>query len=236
MTTETLRRDWILFRRDWILHRRALLAAALIFAAFQVYFVIVANNPKLWLVFTCIYISFLTVIPLNREGKFRALAWSCTLPLTRANLARGRYVTAWTLASGLFLVAVVLAALVPGSKLSATMFLDPNYLLLAAAVTTFIIAQLLPFTIRFGLMGILIVLVVLQIFGALMFLTAEATGGVTIIEGGIGAAVRALADGAATLRETLSVPVFNLALLLALALVNWVSYNISVAIFRRREL
>lgn len=232
MTTETLRRDWILLRRDWILHRRALLPAALIFATFQVYFVIVANHPTLWLVLTCIYMSFLTVIPLNRDGKFRALAWSCTLPVTRADLARGHYMTAWTLAAGLFLVALALAAFVPGTKLSAAMFLNPNRLLLAAGITAFILALLLPFTIRFGLIGILLVLVVLQIVGAVTFVVAETTGSMDIVEGRVGAAFRALADGAAELPEILSIPVF----LLALVLVNWASYKIAVALFRRRDL
>jgi hypothetical protein len=236
MMTELLHRDWILLRRDLILHRRALLPAVLVFAAFQVYFVIVANHATLWLVFTCIWMTFLTVVPLNRDDKFGTLAWSCTLPVSRADLVRGYYVTAWALVAGMFVVALCLAAFVPGSKLSGLMLLDPDRLLLAAGITTFILALLLPFTIRFGFMGVLMLLVVLQIIGAAMFVVAKTTGSMDAVEGGIGAAFRALASGVAALRETLPLTVFQLVMLLALVLVNWASFRISLALFRRREL
>ncbi|UCC73733.1 MAG: ABC-2 transporter permease [Gemmatimonadota bacterium] len=236
MTTDMLRQDWIQLRRDFILHRRALLPAVLIFAAFQVYMVIVINQPLFWLVFTCVYLSFLTVIPLSRDDRFAAAAWSCTLPVTRADLVRGRYLTVWALAVGIFVMVLGLAAFVPGSRLAPAMFLDPDRLLLAAGVTTFIIALLLPFTTKFGLMGVMLMLVVLQIIGAGTFVVAKTTGSQDGVEGGVASVFRALTAGIAALRETLSVPVFQLALLLTLVLVNWVSYRIALAIFRRRDL
>ncbi|KPK79784.1 MAG: hypothetical protein AMS25_11405 [Gemmatimonas sp. SM23_52] len=231
-----LRQDWILLRRDLILHRRALVAVALIHAAFQVYFVIRVNHPTLWLVFTCIYVSFLTVMPLNREDRFGTLAWSCTLPVSRADLVRGYYLTAWALLVGSFVVALGLAAFVPGSKLSALMFLSPDRLLLAAGITTFLIALLLPFTIRFGFMGVVLVLAVLQIVGALTLMVGVTTGRMGNVESAVGGAIRALAAGITALRHMLSTPVFRLALLAALVLVNWISYRFASAILRRRDL
>lgn len=236
MSTEAIRRDWIQLRRDLILHRRALLPSVLVFAAFQVYFVIVANHATLWLVFTCIWMAFITVVPLNRDDKFGTRAWSCTLPVTRADVVRGYYVTAWALVTGMFAVALALAAFVPRSKLSALMFLYPDRLLLVGGVCTFILALLLPFTIRFGFMGVLFLLVVLQILGAVTFVVSKATGSMDSVEGGIGAAFRTLAGGVVGLREALPLPVFHLALLLVLALVNWASYRISLTLFRRLDL
>jgi len=236
MTANGLRQDWLQLRRDLILHRRALLPAALIFAAFQVYFVIAIQHPTLWLVFTCVYLSFFTVIPPNRDDRFGATAWSCTLPLSRADVVRGRYVTGWALAAALFVTALALATFVPGSKIPPAVFMDPDRLLLAAAVATFIIALLLPFALRFGFIGVMLVAVALQIAAALLFVVAKITGGQNSVEGGIAAAFRALAAGVAALRATLSVPVFQLTLLLTLVLVNWLSYRFSVALFRRRDL
>jgi hypothetical protein len=236
MTTELLKRDWILLRRDAILHWRTMLPAALIFAAFQVYFVMVVNQAKLWLVLACVYIAFLSVVPINRDDKMGTVAWSCTLPVTRADLVRGRYVTAWALVFSLFAVAFALAAFVPGSNLSLPDFLAPNRLLLVAGVCTFVLAGLIPFTIQFGFMGVLLMMVVLQIAGALLFVVAKATGGQNSVEGGIASFFQALGAGLVALRETLSAPVFQLVLLLALVLINWASYRISVALFRRRDL
>jgi hypothetical protein len=236
MTTELLHRDWILLRRDLILHRRALLPSVLIFAAFQVYFVMVVNQATLWLIFTCIWMTFITVVPLNREDKFGTREWSCTLPVSRADLMRGHYVTAWATVVGMFVVALALAALVPGSRLSVGMLLSPDRLLLAGGITTFILALLLPFTVRFGFMGVMMLLVVLQILGAAMFVVAKTTGNMDAVEGGIAAPFRALASGVVALRETLPLIAFQLAMLLVLILVNWASYRISLAHFRRRDL
>ena len=233
MMTELLRRDWIPLRRDLILHRRTLVVATLIYTAFQAWFVTGVNSPTAWLVLNCIYMSVFTVVPLNLDEKSGTLPWLCTLPVTRADLVRGRYVTAWALVVGLYIVALGLAAFVPGSQLSPLSLLEPDRLLLAAGITTFIVAMLLPFTIRFGFMGVLLTLVVVQVFGGVMFVVVKITGGG--VGGGIASAFAGLRHGIVALRETLSVPVFQLALLALLVLVNWASYRASVALFRQRE-
>ncbi len=107
-----------LLQRDWFLHRRALLTVILIFSAFEVYFVLVANHPRTWLVFTCIYISFFVIVPMTRDDKFRALAWTGSLPVTRADLVRARYVGSWVIVALAFLTVLALAALLPGSKIA----------------------------------------------------------------------------------------------------------------------
>ena len=42
-----------------------------------------------WLVMATLYVAFLTVALFAREDKFRADAWSGTLPVTRLQLVRG---------------------------------------------------------------------------------------------------------------------------------------------------
>jgi ABC-type transport system involved in multi-copper enzyme maturation permease subunit len=236
MNTESLRRDGWLLRRDAILHWRSMLPAVLFFTAFQGYFVMVVNQPKMWLVLACVYATFLTAIPINRDDKMGTVAWSCTLPVTRADVVRGRYLTAWALVVSLFAVNFALAAFLPGSRLDLPDYLAPDRLLLVAGVCTFILAWLIPFTIQFGFMGVMLMLVVLQIAGALLFVVAKLTGGQNTVEGGIASFFGGLSDGLVALRETLSAPLFQLAMLAAMLLVNWVSYRISVALFRRREL
>jgi len=231
--TELIRRDWIPLRRDLILHRRTLLLVLLIYAVYQAWFVREVNNPTPWLVFNCIYLAFITVVPLTVDEKTGTLPWLCTLPLTRVDLVRGRYVTAWAMVAGMYTVSLGLAAFVPGSDISPVWMLKADSLLLAAGITTFIVAMLLPFTIRFGFMGVLLTLIVVQVFGGVMFVVVKITGGG--VGGGIASAFAGLRHGIVALRETLSVPVFQLALLALLVLVNWASYRASVALFRRRE-
>jgi hypothetical protein len=224
-----------LLRRDWLLHRRALLTVIAIFAAFEVYLVLVVNHPRSWLVFTCIYVSFFAVVPMTRDDKFRAFAWSGTLPVTRADLVRARYLGSWVIVALAFLVALALAAFLPGSNLASVTPLDPGSLLIAATVITIIFFLVIPFTIRFGLMGVFIGLAVIQLLGAAILVVAVATGSMQHVEGGVAAIFRPPIAAVAAIRDSLPRAVFNVAALLALVLVNWVGYRLALALFRRRE-
>jgi hypothetical protein len=236
MVTDALRRDWIMLRRDAILYWRALVTAILIYTAFQAYFVARVSHPTVWMVCTSVYVSFITVIPLTIEDRFRTAAWTCTLPLTRAEIVRGRYVTSWTLVVGLFLVALALAALMPGSAVPPSALLTPDRLLIAGGVITVILLAVLPFTIRFGFMGVMLGLVTLQIAGAVFFVVAKVTGHMGGVEGAIGGAFRFLTAWISMLRERLPLPLFRVVMLAVLILVNWAGYRGAVAAFRRREL
>jgi hypothetical protein len=236
MTTELFRRDWILLRRDLILTWRVMLPSILFYTAFQVWIVREINHPTLWLVFICVYMTFLTVIPINVDDKAGTNAWSCTLPVTRADLVRGRYVTAWALIALMFTLAILVATFVPGSKLSAEMILNPNSLLLTMGIATFILAPLIPFTLKFGMMGVMLMLVVFQVLGAGLFVVARLTGAMDAVEGGIAAPFRVVIGGVTAFRDNLPALAFQLVVLAALVLVNAASYRFALAIFRRKEL
>lgn len=224
-----------LLRRDWFLHRRALLTVILIFSAFEIYFVLVANQPRVWLVFTCIYISFFVIVPLTRDDKFRALAWAATLPVTRADLVRARYVASWVIVAVAFLEVLLLAVFLPGSKLAPALPVDPRSLLSAATVVTIIFLLVIPFTVRFGLIGIFIGLAALQLVGAGLFVFASATGNFEAVEGGVASVFKPPIAAVAAIRNSLPDLAFNLAAVLALVLINWIGYRLALALFRRRE-
>ena len=60
----------------------------------------------------------------------------------------------------------LLAAVVPGSEVLVTEVFDPWTLLIAATATTLIFAWVLPFTIRFGMFGLIVFLIGAQLLGA----------------------------------------------------------------------
>ena len=66
--TELIRLDWIALRRDLILHRRTLVLVAVIYTAFQAWFITEISSTTAWLVLNCIYMAVLTVVPLTIEG------------------------------------------------------------------------------------------------------------------------------------------------------------------------
>ena len=217
--------------------RRALVAIVGIYLAFEAYFVCRISSPRHYLVFASIYASFLTLTLFLREDKFHAAAWSCTLPVSRRDLVRARFLCAWILVAGNLTLALVLAALMPWSAVRVAAALDPATLFLAAAAVTIVLALMLPFAIRFGLLGVMIFLVGIQILGSAALLVAVNTRGSPHASRGlIAGGIEALTEDLVTLRNLLSPPGFYLAVAVALMIVNWLGYRLAVALFRRREL
>ena len=222
--------------REWILTRRSLLLLVCIFVFFQAYFVCRATSPRQFLAFASIYASFLSLTLFLREDKFHATSWSCTLPIFRRDLVRARFLGAWLLVTGMLVLAFILAGLMPGSRVRVAAIFDPATLFLTAAAITIILALMLPFAIRFGLLGVMIFLIAFQMIGSIVLLIAVKTSSRPqpsrgVLSGGI----EALKDGLVTLQDLLSPPAFYLALALVLILVNWLGLRLAVELFRRRE-
>jgi hypothetical protein len=226
-----------LLLREWILVRRALLAFVGIYLAFQAYFACRASSPRQYLVFASIYAAFLTLPLFLREEKFRATAWSCSMPVSRQDLVRARYLGAWIFVAVVLALALILAGVMPGSRVHVPAVLDPSTLLQTLAVVTVILALMFPFTIRFGALGVMIFLVGIQMLGAVVLLIAVKTGGGSgASKGLLSGGVAALGSGMAALRDLMGPAGFNAAAALCLLLANWLGYRLAVAMFRRREL
>jgi hypothetical protein len=225
-----------LLMREWILMRRALLLLIGIYTFFQAYFVCRVDSAREWLVFAAVYASFLSLTLFLREDKFHATAWSCTLPIRRQDLVQARFLASWILVSGALALGLILAVVMPGSQVQIAAVFDPSTLLLAAAVVTVILALMLPFAIRFGLIGVIIFLVGIQVLGTVVLLIAVNTSArARPARGLLSGGMEALTDGLVGLREFLSPPGFYLVVALALILVNWLGFRLAVALFRRRE-
>lgn len=226
-----------LLHREWVLNRTTLLLMAGIFGAFEIFSATSVDSARAWIVMATLYAAFLTVALFVREDKFRATAWTCTLPVTRVELVRARFVAAWLMVVVALSGATVLAAIVPGGSVPVVELLDLSTLLIVATVATLIFAWVLPFTIRFGMLGIMLFLVVGQLAGATLLLVGSTinrrSGG-----GGrpIRAALGAIGDGLVSIREVLSPPLFAVAVVLTLIAVNWLAYRFSAYLFGRREL
>jgi len=226
-----------LILRDWTLHRRALLPMMAIFAVFQVYFVLRVDSTTFWLVFTCLYAMGLTIMPFAREDKFGSAAWTCTLPVTRAQIIGARFVEAWLLALAWIALSTLIAALIPGSNIAVESLAEPATILLAVTIITVILSLLLPFTIRFGILGVLIVGVAAQILGTVVLLVLVLTGGRRSAGGDpIGSAIGAIGSGITLVHGALPPVAFYLLAFATLAALHWASYRSAVVLFNRKEL
>lgn len=225
-----------LLMREWILTRRALLAVVGIYLAFEAYFVCRVSSPRQFLIFAAVYASFLTLTLFLREDRFHATAWTCSLPMSRRDLVQARFLGAWLWVAGSLFLALVLAAVMPGSVVWVAAVLDPATLLLAATAATVVLALMLPFAIRFGLLGVMIFLVCTQLLGSAVLVIAVYSRGRPPSEGIITGGMEALTEGLVAMRGFLSPAVFYLATAAVLIAVNWLGYRLALAMFRRREL
>ena len=223
-----------LLRRDLLLHGRMLLVSYSLFLAFQVYLLLRMDSDRLWAVSATLYASFLAITVFAREDKFRSSSWTCTLPVTRSQIVRARFVGAWILVVGAMAAGTTLAAVLPGSLVAPAGILEPSALLLVAVVITLVLSMMLPFLIRFGLVGMLVFLVGAQVLGAGLLVFAIVTGGRG--RNGIRFVFSAVRNGVLALHEALPAPLFYAVVIAALVAANWTGFRLAVFLFRRREL
>lgn len=226
-----------LLLREWTLNRRVTLISFGIFGVFQVYTVLNNDSPRSWMIFATIYASFLASVIYLREDKFRATAWSCALPVTRLEIVRARFIGSWIAVLLALVAALGIVAFVPGSKVSVAGILEPSTLLIAGSVVTFVLVFMLPFTMRFGFLGVMIFLVGSQVLAVVvLLLTVVLRRGRSDKSGPIGAVFSTVTDGVLALRDGLSPGLFSVLAVVFLILVNWAGYRLAVFLFQRREL
>jgi len=225
-----LRRLWL---RDVLLHGRALLISYGLFGAFQVYAVLRVHSPRAWMVFTGIYAATLTMVLFAREDKFGSNAWTCTLPVSRRQLVRARFIGAWLLVAAALGFGAILAAVLPGSQVRVPDLLEPDTLLLAATAISLALTLILPFLIRFGLLGLIVFLLAGQVLGtAMLFLALLVRSG----GAGLRGAIAAVSGAVHAFHAAVPPGLYELLVLGLLVAFNWAGYRLSARLFARREL
>jgi ABC-type transport system involved in multi-copper enzyme maturation permease subunit len=219
-------------RKDLIMNRNALVANLLIMSAVLVFMSSWEEGASVgaFAFFAGIMMAFVPVMVVTREDKFKAMALGCSLPVTRETIVRSRYALAVGSSALGVLLALSLGSLVPTSELSAAELFRPGVVFQALSITTIVIAILLPFTLRFGALGLILVLGASQVLGivALTFVKMTESSADRRL---IGTIIQTVRD----VHGRLGDPGFYLLLVGFLAAALLVSYGISVWVFRRRE-
>jgi ABC-type transport system involved in multi-copper enzyme maturation permease subunit len=187
--------------------------------------------PGSFAFFCGIMMAFIPAMVVTREDKYKAMALGCSLPVTRKTIVRSRYLLA--VGSAVFGVffAFLLGSFVPTTRLGPDVLFRLPIVLQALSVTILVISVLLPFTLRFGAMGLILVLAGFQVLGVVALTVVKIT------ESSVD---KRLIDGIIeTVREIhawAGPEGFYLLLLVFLMAVVAVSYALSVRVFNRREL
>jgi len=225
-----------LLQREWVLNRTNVVLMFAIYAAFQIYMVNSMEDTRPWFVMATLYAAVLTSALIVREDKFRSTWWACVLPVTRLELIRARYVASWAMVVGALIGSILLAAFTPGSNMLVSEIFNPWTLLIAATAITGVLAWVLPFAIRFGMLGMMIFLVGGQVAGVGLLVLGRMTqrggaGG----ERPIRSALAAISDAILGAREAMTPVLFAIAVVVMLTALNWLSYRFAALMFGRRE-
>jgi hypothetical protein len=220
-------------KKDLILNRNVILINGAIFAACLSFFAIWEADlpPRVYAGFSAFMVAFLPAVMVTREDKFQAMILGCSLPVQRKTIVRARFV----LSVGMGLVGV-LGAFLLGSFLPSSSFTPRDLFAWGPLMTgltgiTLVLSLLLPFTLRYGMKGILIFLVSAQVLGAILFVIMQVTQS-SADKVLIGKILGAFAWIHALVGHT----AFNALLVIFLLSTLGVSYLVSVRVFERREL
>jgi ABC-2 family transporter protein len=155
-----------LIRKDLLLTRKRLLLNAGLLLVFVIFLLHWGDIPVgLFAGALALMFSFSPVTVVAHEDKSRAVALGCSLPVRRRDIVRARYLLGLGLGVVGLAGAWLLALAWPWSPYNAAALLAPATLLTALGVLVVSMALFLPLAIRFGFVGIMIVLVGLQVLG-----------------------------------------------------------------------
>ena len=215
--------------KDLLFHRRFLLAFGLIWPVYMSFFGSRLSTPTVAAILGAFLYALVPIMVFSREDKFKAVAFSLSLPTTRREMLRSHYVLSWALMTVLYVAASLLMVVMPGGKLGWAKVFSLQTILLTLAAMTLVFAVLMPLFVRFGMVGMMVFLVVMQVLGVVFMLLRMAIGRSAI------SAVKALPRFIAAVLAALG-PAGAAAVVVVLLLgINAISYGISARLFARKE-
>jgi ABC-type transport system involved in multi-copper enzyme maturation permease subunit len=223
-----------LLRLEYLFNRRQIIVVLAIFTAYFAYVVSRIESPRVFLVMTSLMMGL--SIPftfLAREDKFKTAALACSLPVRRSTVVASKFAATWA-GIGLGLAyALAFAAVFPGARFAVGDVLSLRALLVSLFLISLVFAVILPFTIRFGLTGIIILLVSTQLLGIVALLMTQLIGhGPNPLR----TAIRAVEGGLRSLFAREPTPLFLLELAAAISAVNVIALLVGRALYARRDL
>lgn len=223
-----------ILRLEYLFSRRQVLIVLAVFSAYFAYMASRIESPRLFLVMTSVMVGLsMPFTFLGREDKFKTAALVCSLPVRRSTVVLGKYAASWIAIGAGLVYALVLTAVLPFSKIAASEVLSPKTLLVSLFLISLIFAVILPFTLRFGLGGVIVFLVGTQLLGIVALFLAQL---VRVPNNPLRIVFRAVERGLKSLLYHEPTAGFLLGLLAAILAVNALSMLIGWLLYSRRDL
>ncbi len=219
-------------RFDLVLNAKALLLNGLIFSVFLVF---MAHNGEIpigeYAVVGALMFSFSNLTVLTREDRFKTAILLCSLPVKRRTIVLGRYVLAAL--SGL--VGIAYASLLTLLPTAQVLTEGTSVLSVVGPATVAIVlgnSLLMPFTIRFGFIGVMVFLVAGQVLGIAVLAIWRRVQGAAELKDVIARGIGSVRD----LQQSTDPWVFGVGVAILLLIGLVVSCWISARVFERKAL
>jgi len=222
-----------LILKDLILHKKFLLGIGIFFVLYMGYIGSRMNSPRLAVIigaFMCALVPLTTIV--TREDKFKTALLSCSLPATRKQIIQARYVLGWLLMITIYGLIIPAMVLFPGSRMRWATFAGDKAILSVLAFLTLFFAVLMPFIVRFGLVGMFAFLIGMQVLG----IAATLLDSRKIVHLNLKGLIAGIRNFLLSLNAQLGAPAYFAVVLAALVVINLVSLACSTAFFRRKDL
>lgn len=218
--------------QDWLFNRRMFAILLILMPVYFIYTSWSITGPKAQALITGLLTAFISFTLFLREDKFKAQPLICSLPVTRRQIVHARFTLMWLVVTGLYLIFLLVAFLSPLARLEPVALLRPGMVLLFLSTATVIIGIMFPFSVYFGAMGFIIVLVALQFAGIALQALVVAFG----MGRSIGVIPEAISAGLANFRNWAGAPLYFLTVALAIVAINLAAREISVRLFIKKQL
>lgn len=223
-----------LYLRDLILNKRLFLTYGAMMTIFFGAYPLLATEPGILTGFAGLWLGFIAASVVVREHKFRSATITCSLPVTRNKVVLSKYLVTLSLVGVGFVYFVLLTYINPFLKFPRELIIEHERLASGIFMIGIVLALLFPFVIRFGFMGVFILVVVLQLLSvSLLLLTRMRVGASRDL---IGAVIDGVGGAFGSMKTTLGQPGYSIFLVGAAVVLIAVSYIASVAFYKRKEL
>ncbi len=223
-----------LLRLEYLFNRRQILIICAIFSFYFAYAVNRIDSPGIFIVMTSIMVGLsIPFAIVGREDKFKTAVLVCSLPVRRSTVVLSKFAATWAAILLGLGYTVLLAAILPFSKVPLGGLLSVKSLFVSLLLMSLLFAVILPFTIRFGMTGIIILLVASQLLGILALLLAQMLGGA---RNPLRLFFRAAESGLKFLLHHQATPGYLVALAGGIVALNLLAILISRALYARRDL
>jgi hypothetical protein len=214
--------------KDFHLHKRTIIVLGTLYPFYIGFVSSRINSPRLFALMSAFMYAIVVLILYTREDKFKAAGLALSLPATRRRIILGRYATGWLLMIGSWILGTAISLLWPGPGLKADDLVGIGAVLLILSYMTAVVAVFQPLTVQFGLAGVLVFLVGTQILGVLAMMFRASVRTIKTLLGSVGRGVDAAQASFGPAGAVAAV-------LIVLVLVNYLSFELSVLLFKRKE-